>query len=228
MYQRIIELANKQESIDLKELLELNYIPCNIGQYTPSSKAEADEKTIYFVTFPNEYQVTFKNLSKNEHSTKLFKIQEIKRGVKPLVLKYFLIPLIILLSLLCLKFYYASHLGNGEKHFEYKWSLDNKKLDVINKNTKKIKGAYKDRNYDNNWEKIYEYHNGKKVVEANDLNENGIIDEYIYFDLNGNLVGINTDYDQDGLIDTMKLVLENKEQLVFIDKNKNGAFELSK
>lgn len=225
MYQRIIELTTAQESIELKEYLELNFIPCSIGQYTPSSDSNEEVKTIFFLSFLDQYFAEYQKIAKTEYPTKLLKIKETKKAPKSLFRNLFLILYSILATLLCVKFYYTSESINFEKHFKYTWRTDNKTLDVRYKTTKKIIATYEDKNYDRNWEKIYEYQNGRKLLEASDLNENGIFEEFIYFDSNGNIAGVHKDSDQDGLLDTMKLFLENKEEIIFVDENKNGLFK---
>ena len=226
MHYRILELNSHQEAAELKEQLKLNYIPCTIGQYTQNSKTGETEKNNYFLSFPNENLNDYNKIIKDQNPTKLLRIEEVKKERKSNFIKYLLIPYSILISLLCIKYYYSSNLGNSEKNFKYEWSTDNRTLEVVNKNTKKISALYHDHNYDNNWERAIEFSNGRRTSEAFDSNENGVLEKFMFYNTQGQVVRIETDWNQDGLIDTMNIILENEEKLILVDKNKNGTFEI--
>ncbi len=227
-YSRIIEFKSAEEAIRLKEYLELNYIPCQIGQYENSSKSETPSPIIHLISFPNEYYEEYHKLKTENKQIKLFKIEEVKKRSKPFFKKYILIPYAVIISLLCCKFYYSSKAGFSPKNFEYSWALDNKTLNATNKTTQKLSAVYKDENYDDNWEKIYEYAYNRKVAEARDLDENGIFEEYRTLDLDGKLASLNIDSNQDGMIDTIKFILEDDSELILADSNRNGRYENSR
>lgn len=228
MNKRIIEVESYQEAKDLKQYLELNFIPCSIGQHTPNAIIDADEKTIYYVSFPSEYSDKYEKAKQKNVPSKVFRIEEVFSTHKSFIAKYFLILYSLIVSLFCLKFYYSSNHGNFEKNFKTEWSLDNKTFNVIRKKTNKLFSSYKDRNFDRNWEKVYQFHKGIKISEAIDSNENGIYEEFLEFDLNGNNISRHIDFDQDGLTDTVKMFLENNIRLTLIDQDKNGHLELFK
>ena len=104
----------------------------------PKFKTGETEKNNYFLSFPNENLNDYNKIIKDQNPSKLLRIEEVKKERKSNFIKYLLIPYSILISLLCIKYYYSSNFGNSEKNFKYEWSTDNRTLEVVNKNTKKI------------------------------------------------------------------------------------------
>ncbi|MEO1263433.1 MAG: hypothetical protein AAFZ15_31775, partial [Bacteroidota bacterium] len=77
-----------------------------------------------------------------------------------------------------------------------------------------------------NYERLEGYNKGKKVSLSFDKDEDGNIEEILFFNLNGKSTGKSVDIDQDGFFDTLKMVLESQKELIFIDENANGFYEI--
>ena len=89
----------------------------------------------------------------------------------------------------------------------------------------KSAGAQADANGDGKVDMITVMSGGKEVCRAIDLNFDGIIDRYVYFDAEGNTRRVESDYDRDGRIDEVatyvKGVLVRKDR----EMNLDGRFD---
>ena len=112
------------------------------------------------------------------------------------------------------------------KNLTFDWSPSQEILFSFWKNNNKLSSQSIDRNFDNNYELFNAYDIfGNLVQSSYDNNENGIFEKYLVFNSNGQNVGNNIDSDEDGAIDEFLLVLDNKNELKFLDTDNDGRFE---
>ena len=112
------------------------------------------------------------------------------------------------------------------KNFNFEWSPSEEILFSFWKNNEKLSSENIDRNFDNNFELFNAYDvYGNLVQSSYDNNENGIFEKYMIFNSNGQNVGNNIDSDEDGAIDEFLLVLDNKNELKFLDTDNDGRYE---
>ena len=141
--------------------------------------------------------------------------------------------LIIILSIstLVLGILYHNSLKLNEnlmesKSFNFEWSQEGEILYSFWKNNSKISNEYIDKNLDNNYELINTYDiYGNIYISNYDLNENGIFEKSFTFNSYGKIIGNCIDKNEDGAIDEFTLILENQNELKFIDSNDNGQYE---
>lgn len=62
------------------------------------------------------------------------------------------------------------------------------------------------------------------IVQSSDLNEDGVFEETYLYNLNGEPIGAQYDNDNNGIIEEMVVILENKDTLKLTDNN--GFLEL--
>ena len=229
MYQRIIEIGNEIESLKVKTLLESNGVPIVLKPIQDSAfPALENKQNLYHLIIPEEYSSTYFRLIENDYPNKLIEINKEEKSSKTKFWLYLMIGYGVIMSLLFLKYFDINRKNSSDKNFTYRWSYDNTELNLVSKATKRVHTVYVDKNFDLNYEKIVAYIGGRKVSASIDKDENGIYEEVRFFDLQGNNAGISLDEDQDGLFETSTMILENREKLIFVDKNKNGLFELKK
>ena len=111
------------------------------------------------------------------------------------------------------------------KNFTFKWNNDQEILYSFWKNNNKFANQLVDKNYDNNFEMITTHDIfGNLNVSSYDLNENGVIEKTLTYNAYGKIIGSCFDKNEDGVFDEFTIILENKNELTFIDLNNNGQY----
>lgn len=111
------------------------------------------------------------------------------------------------------------------KNFSLEWSENEEILYSYWKNNNKLANKFIDKNYDNNYE-VITVHDiyGNRVLSNYDLNENGVFEKSINYNSYGNIIGKCVDKDEDGAFEEFSIILENNNELTFIDLNNNGQY----
>jgi hypothetical protein len=111
------------------------------------------------------------------------------------------------------------------KNFTFEWNNNEEILFSYWKNNNKFANQFVDKNYDNNYEVITAHDiYGNIVTSSYDLNENGVIEKCINYNSYGKIIGNCQDKDEDGAFEEFSIILENKNELTFIDLNNNGQY----
>ena len=112
------------------------------------------------------------------------------------------------------------------KNFHVDWSPSQEVLMSFWKNNNKLSEQFFDRNFDNNYERVNTYTTFGKVFTTNfDKNENGVFEKINIFNSIGEKVGTYIDSDEDGAFDEFTLILDNQNELMFLDSNGDGRYE---
>jgi hypothetical protein len=141
-----------------------------------------------------------------------------------------IVIIILSLTTLILGFlYYQKYTENKylmeSKNFMFEWNNDQEILFGYWKNNNKLANQFIDKNYDNNYEMITNHDvYGNLNVSSYDTNENGIIEKTITYNAYGKEIGSCLDKNEDGAFDEFNIILENKNELKFIDINNNGQY----
>ena len=139
---------------------------------------------------------------------------------------------IIILSITTTLFgflYYQENKENNylmdSRNFKFEWNKDQEVLFSYWKNNNKFANQFIDKNYDNNYEMITTHDiYGNLSVSSYDLNENGVIEKTVNYNSYGKVIGSCLDKNEDGAFDEFNLILENNNELQFIDLNNNGQY----
>lgn len=132
----------------------------------------------------------------------------------------------IVLGFLYFQKYKESKYLMDSKNFTFEWNNDQEILFSHWKNNNKFANQFIDKNYDNNYEMITTHDiYGNLNVSSYDLNENGVIEKTITYNAYGKEIGSCLDKNEDGAFDEFTIILENKNQLNFIDLNNNGQYD---
>ncbi len=135
----------------------------------------------------------------------------------------------VVLTMICLRFWYLHSLIREDKNNMYEWTFDGRELITRSKATDHILHTSEDANFDKNFELSFSYSNqGILLSRWVDYNEDGFYEETIFYDLKGRLTGVQFDRDNDGIVEEATIFLENKDTLKLIDADQNGIFELQK
>lgn len=141
--------------------------------------------------------------------------------------KILLIAYAVIVSIICLRFWYLSYRTSQDKNNTSEWSLDLQDLITKRKKTDIIVSRYTDANYDQNFEStIFYSKEGVRLLESKDLNEDGFYEENFFYNLKGENTGAQFDRDNDGITEELIFVLNNGDTLKLFDSNKDGTFEL--
>ena len=141
-----------------------------------------------------------------------------------------IVIVILSLTTLILGFlYYQKYTENKylmeSKNFMFEWNNDQEILFGYWKNNNKLANQFIDKNYDNNYEMITNHDvYGNLNVSSYDTNENGIIEKTITYNAYGKEIGSCLYKNEDGAFDEFNIILENKNELKFIDINNNGHY----
>jgi hypothetical protein len=133
----------------------------------------------------------------------------------------------LLISIVAFRFWYLHHKSNTDKNFHFEWNYDGTQLSYFDKKTGQRSLLYLDENYNYNFEEIITYSDsGALATKSFDKNENGRHEWFYQYKPSGELVAKLIDHDDDGLFDEISIALQNGGHLTFIDKNKDGFFEM--
>ncbi len=112
------------------------------------------------------------------------------------------------------------------KNFRFDWSPSQEILMSYWKNNNKLSDQFIDRNFDNNYERINTYTTFGKIFQTcYDKNEDGIFEKINIFNSIDEKVGTCIDSDEDGAIDQFTLILDNGNELIFLDSDMDGRYE---
>ncbi|KOY86486.1 hypothetical protein AD998_10315 [bacterium 336/3] len=137
----------------------------------------------------------------------------------------FLVIYAIVMTLVALRYWYANKNYQEDKNYTYHWNIDATALKTVLKKSSDVTTISYDRNYDLNFEKSVGYVKGYKSSETFDSNENGIIERMNLFNNKGDLVGYSINVDEDFSFEQSCIILENKDTLYLLDKDRNCMFE---
>lgn len=227
MYQRIIQIENEIEWIEVQRILERNDIPFMSNQVQNTAFPDLNtHKKYHQIVIPDQCSEQYFNLIESGYPNKIITLDE-KTGSSKLLL-YFIIAYGVVMSLLFLKYYQVSQRGVSSKNFVYEWSTDSTQSFTKSKQSNELLAVFTDRNFDDNYEKIESYSTGQIYITQLDIDENGTFEEFNFFSTQGEFSGKSTDTNQDGRLNTILIVLENRDTLLLIDENSNGFFEIAK
>ena len=112
------------------------------------------------------------------------------------------------------------------KNFNLEYNDNQEVLLSIWKKNNKLANQFIDRNFDNNFEEVYSYDAFGNLYQINsDTNENGVFEKCESFDVYGKNVGNAFDKDEDGAVEEFSIILDNKNEIRFLDIDNNGRFE---
>ncbi|MFN8864485.1 MAG: hypothetical protein ACK5W1_09240 [Flavobacteriales bacterium] len=150
-----------------------------------------------------------------------------KSGKKIRIWQVLLISYAVLISLICLRYWYLNQRTQGEKFYTPEWSFDARELILRSKETGLISDFYQDANYDHNFElSIVHSKAGIPMYVWKDLNEDGYFEESISYNVNGEKTGFRFDRDNNGIDEEVLIILENGDTLKLYDSNQDGTFEI--
>jgi hypothetical protein len=138
----------------------------------------------------------------------------------------FLVIYAIVMTLITLRYWYANKNYQEDKNYTYNWNIDVTAFKTVLKGSMDVTTIYYDRNYDLNFEKSISYNNGYKISESFDSNENGINERVNFFNKKGELTGYNINVDEDNCFEQLCIIMENRDTLYFVDKDRNYMFEV--
>jgi len=226
MHQRVIQIENELEWIQVQGILEENDIPFMSSQIKNTAFPDLHTDRKYSqIVIPDEYSRQYFKLVDNEYPNQII-ASDNKTGNTKLWL-YLLIVYGLVMSLLLLKYYQISQRESSSKNFVYERSTDNTYFSVKNKQSNELVAIFTDSNFDNNEEKIESYSAGQRYILQLDADENGTFEEFNFFSPQGELSGKSIDSNQDGRLNIISIVLENKDTLLLVDENSNGFFEIT-
>lgn len=135
----------------------------------------------------------------------------------------------IVISIVCLKYWYTNHRSSEDKNHTYEWSYDTQDFISIRKDNGVIVSRSRDANYDMNFESAMSYsREGAPLAQWRDVNEDGFYDEIFFYNLKGEQIGIQYDRDNDGISEEVVMILEDKDTLRLVDMDENGVLEIKK
>jgi len=223
MAEVIVSIENEIELSRVTTLLDENLIPYRVSKMADSSFPS--------LSIIGRFEITISEKDYNDFLRLVEKVYPIRRVLeepkktKPNRFKVGLILYAFVMTVLFVKYYHIEERNNTQKNFEYQWNYDNTVLTVSHKKTGDISDVYYDMNYDFNYEKVISYKNGIKTVMFLDNDEDGQIEQQIFYDKTGEIIGKYNDDDRDGYFDNGLIILDNGDSLKFIDQNKNGVYE---
>lgn len=225
MHQRVIQIENEIEWLQVQRILERNDIPFMSNQVQNTAFPDLNtHKKYHQIVIPDECSEQYFNLIEGGYPNKI--LHNDKRVDNSKIWPYLMIIYGLVMTLLFFKYFQIVQRSSSQKNFVSEWTFDNKKLKSINKKSGITEYIYIDGNFDNNFEKIEEYIGSRKISTSFDKDENGRIEETLYFSIQGEFAGRSSDTNQDKFTDTLTMVLENQEKLILVDKNSNGFFEM--
>lgn len=130
------------------------------------------------------------------------------------------------MSYLFYRYYTLNKEINTTKHFVFDVGITDRSLVQKWRKNDKVIANYFDENYDVNYELVKTYHKGLKYEEFIDFDENGIVERFNRYAQDGSLAIIERDGDQNGMIEHLTIILENKDSIILKDKDQNGKMEL--
>lgn len=137
--------------------------------------------------------------------------------------------LLLIIVVLGIMHYRLIQMNNAlieNKNFNFEWNQNQEVLFSSWKKNNKLANQFIDRNFDNNYEEVNSYDAFGNLYQINtDANENGIFEKWVSFDVYGKKVGNGFDRDEDGAIEEFSLILDNKNEIRFLDIDNNGRFE---
>lgn len=222
---RIIKIEKEIEFFKVKQVLESNDIPVT-SEKTENSAFPVLDKSAYHLVIPEEFSREYFRLIENDYPNYIYTVERTEKRPKAKRWLFLMIGYGVIMSMLFLKYYDINRKNSFDKNFIYQWNSINTELRLVNKRSQNLSAVFIDKNSDLNYEKTLSYSHGKVVSEAIDKDENGVYEEQLFFDLEGNYSGKSVDRNQDGLFEIMTMLLENEEEIVFVDTNKNGLFEI--
>lgn len=222
-------IENEQDCNRITGLLEEAEIPYAIRKYSDSTfpsfgqgrpyaeiTVDESQKDKLQTLFSEEQEVLVSNNVENPAPKKKYNILQIA-----------LIIYAVIATILLLKYVHLNTISTYSKNYHYQWNYNNTVLAMISKKTGKTLTKWFDVNYDFNYEFTQEYSNNGDRTEIFDFNEDGFNESVYYYNKYNQLVGKSFDWDADGVYDQHETILENKDTLVFTDKDANGWSELS-
>ncbi len=222
MHERAIHVSNEVELAEVISILEAHSIDYRI--HDESSTAFPSIKGDRSIMISEvDYPLFAKNININFRTSKIARTQMRKNGMDLRVLA--LIVYSIIMTFMFLKYYDYYRKMNYDKNTYYELDSSNN-LILKDKSTNLLLQKFIDRNFDENFEKVIGYAKSKKIIESIDENENGHYENHVYFGLDGEIIGTAIDVDEDGLLDESTNVLEDGRTIIFVDKNKNGKYEM--
>lgn len=229
MNHRIFQLSNEIEWLEVISVLESNSIPYSTSEKKNSSFPVLDlSSNQYRIAIPESFTGKFNEIIGSGYQNELVKSDDgaTKSKSKSKVWTYLLIGYAVLMTLLFVKYYAIWSRSADDKNFTYRWNIQGTKLDMINKETKRIQSRFTDSNFDLNYEKFETFHNGRLVTISIDRDENGVYEESLFFSNNGADAGYSKGVNQDGLIDTLVIVLDGGRIQTLVDVDKDGLLEV--
>ncbi len=227
MYERIFQI-DQLEWLEVQEILDKHQIPFTLINSKEDSVfpvLNARESIIQF-GIPDKYSSKFYRLINKDYPSVI--VVQNESSSKSRSKRYSTLFALygIIMTLLFFRYYYISERGSIDKNYTYTWSYSNQIMYAVHKGRDHVEDIYYDKNYDNNFEKVESYFNETRISESFDNNEDGFFEEVKLYDLAGRPSGGYFDTNKDGLFDRMKIVLENNEELLLVDSNNNGRYEL--
>jgi len=175
-----------------------------------------------------ELKGRIKSLTRNE-PIQVGQTNEIKVKKSNGIWRFITIVHVIVISLLCFRYWYISYRGSVDKNNTIEWSYDGQVFIMKNKETGIISHRSTDANFDLNFEEVKSYsRDGVNVVEWRDKDEDGLYEEVLMFNLKGEPIGSEFDMNNDGVTDRMIIILDGGDTLKLLDTNKNGFLEIIK
>lgn len=224
---RIIKIEKEIEFFKVKQVLESNDIPVT-SEKNENSAFPVLDKSAYHLIIPDESSREYFRLIENDYPNYVFTVEQTGKRSKAKRWLFLMIGYGVIMSMLFLKYYDINRKNSFDKNFIYQWNFTNTELRLVNKKSQSVNTVFIDKNSDLNYEKTLSYSHGKIVAESIDKDENGVYEEMLFFDLEGNQSGKSVDRNQDGLFEILTMLLENKEEIVFVDTNNNGLYEIQK
>lgn len=225
MKERILFIQNTFEWAKLENILSANQVLYRLNEIRDSSFPSNDQSVEIIISEKDFEQ--FVKPSDVVYESKIFERRDPKfkrYGIWQILLFLYAIGM----TMLFLKYYNINSKSGVDKNFEHNWNYNNTALTLKEKKTNQVAFVYFDANFDNNYERVEGYTNGKKHMVNYDADENGVFEKINYYDLNGVLSGRSTDSDSDGLFNRMMFILEDGRQLNLIDLDKNGVYEIER
>ncbi|MEM9328379.1 MAG: hypothetical protein AAGA85_22110 [Bacteroidota bacterium] len=135
----------------------------------------------------------------------------------------------VVISLVCLRYWYMVETGNDSKNFDIQWEDNNTLLLYYSKEDGSLLSSHQDANYDLNFEQSNVYaRGGEQVSRSMDDNEDGMFEYSAYYSQDRQLVGELWDLDRNQIADMYWTLLASGDTLRFNDTNQDGIWELQR
>jgi hypothetical protein len=133
----------------------------------------------------------------------------------------------IIITVVCLRFWYLDYRNSNFKHYTNEWSMDGSRIHQKSKESGITLSTLKDANYDGNFERVFTYYkNGLRCEDFLDLDEDGTIEKVYFYNLNGGLSAVQFDHNDNGIVNELSYFLNDGDTLKLTDANEDGVFEL--